>query len=174
MRTLPALRHSYAGGILRALDERGPISLTDLIESVPKEDLFKGNTTNFQSRAQSLLRYERDLGLVTSENGSFGLTASGRAYVAAGDAEDPWSVTDGQAALLRDLMIRGQGDSSIFQSAALALSVLATRDGSLPSLGRARAGACCRRRHNELERAQDVHQRVPRLSGAPQRLRPRG
>ena len=41
-------------------------------------------------------------------------------------------------------MIREQGDSSIFQSAALALSVLATRDGSLPSLeelGRALAAA---------------------------------
>ena len=144
MRTLPALRHSYAGGILRALAEQGPISLADLIESVPKQDLFKGNTENFEGRARSLLTYERGLGLVTHENGTFGLTTSGDEYVAVGDPNDPWSVSNQQAALLRDLMVQDQNDGSIFQSAALALSVLASGDGvqfTSEELGRALAAA---------------------------------
>jgi hypothetical protein len=57
IKTIPALRHSYANGILRALANGGPVNIHDLVASTPKEELFKGPTANFEQRAQvDLLR----------------------------------------------------------------------------------------------------------------------
>jgi hypothetical protein len=66
MKAIPALRQSYANGLLTSLAVRGPSTIEQLVASVPSNELFKGNTTHPDQRARDLLQYGRDLGLVES------------------------------------------------------------------------------------------------------------
>jgi len=134
IKTIPALRHSYANGILRALESRGAISIRDLIASTPNEELFKGSTVNVEQRAQALLSYARELGLVDHAGGKFELTERGRQYVSAGDSESVWTVTDDQARVLRDLMVDKAAErGGIFHGAAIGLSLFDGANGVTPS-----------------------------------------
>jgi hypothetical protein len=121
VKTFPALRHHYAHGVLYALADRGPMTVKDLVATVPPDQMFKGAPKVPVNRASRLARYLNDLGL-TSGSGVIAPTEAGRRYVAAGDPDDRFAVTDGQATILRDLF-RQRGVDGLYEGVALALSL---------------------------------------------------
>jgi hypothetical protein len=107
--------------VLYALVDRGPMTVKDLVATVPPGEMFKGAPKVPVNRASRLARYLNDLGL-TSGSGVIAPTDAGRRYVAAGDPDDRFAVTDGQATILRDLF-RQRGIDGLYEGVALALSL---------------------------------------------------
>ncbi len=133
MKSLRALKPSYANGILRSLADRSPVAIADLVRVVPREELFKGPTKTLERRAYDLLVYARDLGLAVVEQREVAaITDAGREYVDAGDPGDPWTVTAEQAAVLRRLLLANR-DSAVYDGVARALSLMKSANGSMPT-----------------------------------------
>lgn len=140
--TLPAASISYANRILFEIDQAGPLTLDELFERGDPERLFKSKRPHIQprARARALIRYARGLSLLENDD-PLRLTASGREYVRAGDAENVFDVTDEQAGLLRAVIRDGAMAGGICWAAVLALSLWDTvenpEDLSLQEFGRA-------------------------------------
>ena len=143
---VPAANISYANEVLVEIGASEPESVDDLLASGDPERLFKSERQHVapRERARDLVRFARGLGLL--ERGRpLRLTALGRAYVDARDAEDPFRVTAGQAAVLRETIELGAPRGAICSGAVLALSLWRSADASeqysIEEFGRALARA---------------------------------
>ncbi|WP_143517369.1 McrB family protein [Pseudonocardia sp. MH-G8] len=123
MQAIPALRLSYANLLLQRLEVRGPARIDELLDGADAERLFKSDRQhrNPTDRAQDLLRFAWLVGLVDEAGRTYSLTPAGHTFVAAQRDDDPWTVTDAQAAVLRALL--ADGDRALARDTQLALAV---------------------------------------------------
>jgi MoxR-like ATPase len=143
IRQIPVLHLKYGNRILAEIRDRGPLTLSDLFSAVDPEELFKGEAPHkaAKQRARALLRLATDLGLVEGRE-PYSVTNAGADYLDAGDADDIWLVTPGQAAVLQS-QIRTRAATEPFANlalgAVLALSLIESNAGpvALADLGQA-------------------------------------
>ncbi|HVL96606.1 MAG TPA: AAA family ATPase [Solirubrobacteraceae bacterium] len=143
MRPIPAHRIGHAHGLLRALDQRGRLRLDEFVTDFAEADLFPADAESDTGRTRQYLSYAGAAGLIVADRGTVELTDLGRRYIRAGDPADVWSVSPGQAEWLRRQLREKHLTPSIWNGAAIGLSLYATlRPGervALRDFGRAAA-----------------------------------
>ena len=126
MRPIPAPRLGDAHGLLRAIGERGRLRLDEFITDFTVEELFPPGLENALGRTRQFVSFARAAGLVNEDRGTVELTEMGKRYVRAGDASAPFDVVPAQAEWLRRLLRERHMTDSIYNGAAIALSLYAS------------------------------------------------
>ena len=126
MRPIPAPRIGESHGLLRAISQRERIRLDEFVTEFPPEELFPPGLENAMGRTRQFVSYARSAGLVKEDRGTVELTEIGKRYVRAGDADDPFSVSDAQADWLRRQLLEKHMTDSIFHGLAIGLSLLSS------------------------------------------------
>ena len=124
MRPIPAQRIGHAHGLLAALESRGKLRLEEFITEFSEAELFPPGLENPAGHTRQFLSYAIAAGLVKEERGAVELTELGRRYVKSGDPEHVFGVSRGQAEWLRRQLREKHLTESIFNGAAIALSLL--------------------------------------------------
>jgi hypothetical protein len=123
MRPIPAQRIGHAHGLLKALEQRGKLRLEEFVTEFSETDLFPPGVENATGRTRQFVSYARAAGLLKEERGTVELTDLGKRYVKSGDRNDVFSVSPGQAEWLRRQLREKHLTESIFNGAAIALSL---------------------------------------------------
>jgi hypothetical protein len=126
MRPIPAQRIGHAHGLLKALDQRGKLRLEEFVTEFSEGDLFPPGVENATGRTRQFVSYARAAGLVKEERGSVELTDLGKRYVKSADKRDVFRVSPGQAEWLRRQLREKHLTESIWNGAAIALSLYNT------------------------------------------------
>src|SRR5687767_8923472 len=102
IRQIPVLHLSYGNEILRRIGLQGPSSVDQLLAAGDPESLFKGEREHRapRERLMSIVRFSEEVGLLRSQTEGLTLTDAGREYVESLDPDDPFAMTEGQAAVL--------------------------------------------------------------------------
>jgi hypothetical protein len=140
-------RIASANALLRELSIAGPTVLSELLARDNAAELFKADTESVSRRhAIALMRLCRELGLVHGGAQNLELTDQGRSYVAAGDPDNVWDLTELQSTIVRSQIQEqalSQSGVGICGTAVLALSLWSTVETpasvSLSDYGRALA-----------------------------------
>ncbi|HEX5618124.1 MAG TPA: hypothetical protein VFX51_06875, partial [Solirubrobacteraceae bacterium] len=130
MRPIPAPRIGDSHGLLRAIDERERVRLDEFVTEFDVEDLFPPGLENALGRTRQFVSFARAAGLCKEDRGIVELTEVGRRYVRAGDAEQPFDVSPGQAEWLRRQLREKHMTDSIYHGLAISLSLLASSPGA--------------------------------------------
>src|SRR5215217_5838999 len=126
MRPIPAPRIGESHGLLRAISERDRVRLDEFVTEFPPEELFPPGLENAMGRTRQFVSYARSAGLLKEDRGTVELTEIGKRYVRAGDADDPFSVSEAQADWLRRQLLDKHMTDSIFHGLAIGLSLLSS------------------------------------------------
>ncbi|MBB3747685.1 MoxR-like ATPase [Mycolicibacterium sp. BK634] len=139
MLNIPTLKFSYANLLLARLRDLGSASIEELLGDDATQ-LFKshGPFENPERRASDCLRYARMLDLVVEHDRRWKLTDAGISYAEGVDQNNPWTVGEIQADVVRD---RLAGGAALADGVRIALRVVhgLTAGWSNDDLGRALA-----------------------------------
>src|SRR5918998_153161 len=114
MRPIPAPRLGDSHGLLRAIGERERMRLDEFVTDFQADDLFPPGLENAFGRTRQFVSYARSAGLLKEDRGTVELTEIGKRYVRAGDADQPFAVSDAQAEWLRRQLTEKHMTDSIF------------------------------------------------------------
>ena len=126
MRPVPAQRIGHAHGLLSALAQRGKLRLEDFLADFSEGELFPPGLDNPTGRIRQYVSFLSAAGLVRDDRGSVELTDLGKRYLSAGDVGDVFSVSPDQAEWLRRQLREKHLLESIWNGAAIALSLYAS------------------------------------------------
>lgn len=123
MLNIPTLKFSYGNLLLARLRGLGTANIEELLGDDPGQRFkSEGPFENPERRARDWLRFARMLDLVTEDERGWTLTEFGDTYAENVDLNDPWTVNDAQANVLRDRLC-GDGNE-LAEDARLALQAV--------------------------------------------------
>jgi MoxR-like ATPase len=126
MRPIPANRIGYAHGLLRALDKRGKLRLDEFVTEFSDAELYPPEAETDTGRTRSYISFLKSATFVKEERGSVELTDLGKRYIKSGNPNQPFAVSPGQAEWLRRQLREKHLTESIWNGAAIGLSLYAT------------------------------------------------
>ena len=129
MRPIPAPRIGDSHGLLRAVDERERLRLDEFVTEFAVEDLFPPDLENALGRTRQFISFARAAGLCKEDRGIVELTEIGRRYIRAGDAEQPFDVSPGQAEWLRRQLREKHMTDSIYHGLAISIQPAVVQPG---------------------------------------------
>jgi hypothetical protein len=130
MRPIPAPRLGDSHGLMRAIDQRERLRVDEFMTEFPVGELFPADLENAVGRTRQFISFARAAGLVKEDRGVVELSETGRRYIRAGDAEQPFDVSAGQAEWLRRQLREQHMTDTIYHGLAIALSLLASSPGA--------------------------------------------